>query len=274
LRSFKFSNQIKKNIINSKKSPFQPSAMAKNRHLKNAPITEAVIDFRTKLPSEFNIKDFLSLKQEFRDRFPKIQERRFIKSEFKIPDGTHVPTIKKDEGIHGYFFRPEDGKKVAQFRIDGFTFSLLKPYTEWKIFRDEAIELWKFYLDKSLPEALTRIALRYINHLEIPLPITNFSEYLTAPPNVPKDLPGDISGFLSKVVISDPKLDISANIIQALEKSINPNYIIIILDIDVYKQKDFGIKNGDIWSTFDKLRDFKNEIFFNSITEKTARLFE
>lgn len=248
--------------------------MAKQRRLKNAPITEAIIDFRIKLPSQFNAKEFLSLKKEFRDRFPKIQERRFIKSEFKITTGNLPPTIKKDEGLLGYFFKSEDEKKVVQFRIDGFTFSLLKPYTEWKVFRNEAKELWKFYIGISHPESLTRIAVRYINHMEIPLPITNFSEYLTAPPNVPEKLPGNISGFLSKIVIYDPKLDISSNIVQAFEKSTKPNYIIIILDIDVYKLMEFDVNNGEIWSNFEKFHDIKNQVFFKSITEKTARLFE
>ena len=247
--------------------------MAKQRHLKNAPITEAIIDFRTKLPSIFDAKEFLSLTEKFRERFPKTQERRLIKHISKINGGEPPPPIT-DEGIHGYFFKPEDEKKVVQFRIDGFTFSLLKPYTKWENFRNEAKDLWKFYVDITHPEALTRIALRYINHMDVPLPITNFSEYLTAPPNVPENLPGGISGFLSKIVISDPDVNISANIIQAIEKSTKPNNVTIILDIDAYKLSEFYVNNSDIWSIFEKLHESKNKIFFNSITEKTARLFE
>jgi len=170
--------------------------MAKQRHLKNAPITEAIIDFRTKLPAIFNVKEFLSLKETFCDRFPKIQERRFIKSGFKINKGVPVSEEPKEEGIHGYFFKPTDDKKVVQFRINGFTFSLLKPYTSWEDFRNEAKDLWKFFVNITSPENVTRIAVRYINHMDIPLPVTNFSEYLTAPPNVPENLPGGISSFL------------------------------------------------------------------------------
>jgi len=248
--------------------------MAKQRHLKNAPITEAIIDFRTKLPSLFNVKEFLSLKETFHDRFPNIQENRFIKSEFKINKGVPVSAGPKDEGIHGYFFKPTDEKKVVQFRINGFTFSLLKPYTKWEDFRNEAKDLWKFFVTVTSPENVTRIAVRYINHMDIPLPITNFSEYLTAPPNVPENLSGGISGFLSKVIIYDSKEDISSNIIQALEKSTKPNNITIILDIDTYKIGEFDINNGKIWSIFEKLHDIKNQFFFASITEKTMRLFE
>ena len=39
--------------------------MAEVRHLNNAPITEAIIDFRVKLPSEFKVEAFLELKKYY-----------------------------------------------------------------------------------------------------------------------------------------------------------------------------------------------------------------
>jgi len=248
--------------------------MAKQRHLQNAPIIEAIIDFRTKLPAPFNVKEFLSLKEILHDRYPKVQERRIIKSEFKIQDGKHVSTTQKDEGIHGYFFKPEDGKRVAQFRFDGFTFSKLKPYTFWTEFVDEAKDLWKYFLEKAQPDIVNRIAVRYINRIDIPLPINDFKKYLTTPPSVPDNVIGNISGFLSKLVIHNPEIGISANITQALEKSAKPNYVTIILDIDVYKLGELDSYRGDLWTIFEKLHTLKNQIFFKSITEETARLFE
>jgi len=247
--------------------------MAKQRHLKNAPITEAIIDFRTKLPPTFEIKKLLLLKEILSDNFPKIQEHRFIKSGLQIKEGKPIAALAEDHGIHGYFLRPEDEKKVVQFRIDGFTYSQLKPYSYWKEFVSEAKELWKLYVDKTQPESVTRIAVRYINHMDLPLPITDFSKFLKAPPNVRKELPGRISSFLSKVVLHNSEIAISANITQALEKSARPNYVTIILDIDAYKQGEFDSNNGDIWPIFEELHDIKNQIFFNSITEETARLF-
>ncbi len=38
----------------------------------------------------------------------------------------------RDEGIQGYFYKSDDGKNIARFRKDGFTFSRLKPYTDWE----------------------------------------------------------------------------------------------------------------------------------------------
>ena len=106
--------------------------MAEVRHLNKAPITEAIIDFRVKLPSEFEVEAFLKLKKTIGDRFPKFEERKLFSSQIGFKKGKPQPPSAEYHGIQGYFFRPEDEKNVAQFRIDGFTFSRLKPYTNWK----------------------------------------------------------------------------------------------------------------------------------------------
>lgn len=249
--------------------------MAEVRHLNNAPITEAIIDFRVKLPSEFKVEAFLELKKTIGDRFPKVQERRFFSGLLRFNKGEPQPPSDEYHGVQGYYFRPEADKKVAQFRIDGFTFSLLKPYTHWEEMFAEARELWEMYCGIAQPEAVTRLAVRYVNHINIPLPIDDLSDYFTAPPKIPDDIQGIISGFLSKVVVYDQEMDVATNIVQALEKSIKPDkHITVVLDIDSFKTGDFKISNGEMWDIFANLHNIKNQIFFNSITDETARLFE
>lgn len=249
--------------------------MAEVRHLNNAPITEAIIDFRVKLPSEFKVEAFLELKKTISDRFPKFEARRLFSSQLRIKKGKPQPPSTECHGVQGYFFRPEDDKRVAQFRIDGFTFSLLKPYTHWEEMFAEARELWGMYFGIAQPEAVTRLAVRYVNHINIPLPIDDLSEYFTAPPKIPDNIQGIISGFLSKVVVYDQEMDVATNIVQALEKSIKPDkHITVVLDIDSFKTGDFNVSNDKMWDIFANLHNIKNQIFFNSITDKTARLFE
>jgi uncharacterized protein (TIGR04255 family) len=247
--------------------------MAIYRHLHNAPIIEAIIDIRTKLASNFDLTKFSLLKQKLGENYPQMEERRTFSASIKLR-GKEVEQILDNKGLQGYLFKSVDGRNVAQFRRDGFTFSRLKPYTNWNGVITEAKRLWKFYVDEALPEIIPRIAVRYINRLEIPLPINDFEEYLTSPPTIPKSLPQGVSHFLVKITICDEKLEAMANIIQALEKSSKPEHVNIILDIDVFKQEESGFNRDEIWQNFEQLRDLKNRIFFDSITEKTAGLFE
>jgi uncharacterized protein (TIGR04255 family) len=249
--------------------------MAEVRHLNNAPITEALIDFRVKLPSEFKVEAFLELKKTIGDRFSKVQERKLFSGQLRFKKGEPQPPSAEYHGVHGYFFRPEDDKTVVQFRIDGFTFSRLKPYTYWEEMFGEARELWGMYSEIAQPEAVTRLAVRYVNHINIPLPVDDLSDYFTASPKLPDTIQGIISGFLSKVVVYDLEMDVATNIVQALEKSPKPDkYITVVLDIDSFKTGDFNVSNGEIWETFANLHNKKNQMFFRSITDETARLFE
>jgi uncharacterized protein (TIGR04255 family) len=249
--------------------------MAEVRHLNNAPITEAIIDIRVKLSSKFKVESFLELKKTIGDRFPKVEERKLFSGQLRFKKRRPQPPAAEYHGVQGYFFRSVDDKKVAQFRFDGFTFSLLKPYTLWVEMFTEARELWELYSGIAQPEVVTRLAVRYVNHINIPLPVDDLSDYFTAPPKIPDNIQGIISGFLSKIVVYDQGLDIATNIVQALEKSIKPDkHITVVLDIDSYKTGDFNVNNDKMWDIFANLHNIKNQIFFNSITDKTARLFE
>jgi uncharacterized protein (TIGR04255 family) len=251
--------------------------MAARRELKNAPITEAIFDIRVKLPKSFEISTFETVKSELSSNYPIIEKQQFFIEHHKIDHGKpHVGSV--EEGLNGYFYKTDDKKEIAQFRRDGFTLNRLHPYTKWDDLIAKTKSLWILYKKIANPEAVTRLAVRYINHFKLPLPVGDFSEYLCMPPNIPDGLPQDITNFLTRTTIYNSDQDISATITQSLErespssKNIN-NCIVIILDIDVYKQGDFLIDNQDMWNNFENFRNIKNEIFFKYLTEKTVRLF-
>ena len=247
--------------------------MAKQRHLTKTPITEALIDFRVKLRAGFSITELDSLKGELHDRYPNMDVVRRFGGGFKVYDGKVEPIIE-DTQIHGYLFKSDDGKHIVQFRQDGFTFNRLSPYTDWTTVSTEAESLWKVYLAKTPVELITRIAVRYINRLDIPLPILDLAEYFTEPPRIPNTLTQELRHFLTRFVVLDRELDATANITQALQASETPDHVVIIFDIDVYKSKESGFDVVSISGILEQLRPLKNKIFFDSITEKTARLFE
>jgi uncharacterized protein (TIGR04255 family) len=246
--------------------------MAEYPFLKNAPIIEAVIDIRVKARDDLTVEQLDAIHDSISDQYPNKKARHKWEGRFEFKKG-EPPISSGTEAIDGYIFTSADQKQVFQARLDGFTFSRLKPYKTWEHLRDEAYKIWLRYKEITSPE-ITRVALRYINKIEIPLPIRDFSEYLNAAPIIPKGLPQGVSSFLTRVVIHEPVIDAFAIITHALEQIINPNILPIILDIDVFKQKSEGISEKDAWDTLEKLRYFKNKIFFENITEKTKEIFQ
>ena len=248
--------------------------MPRPRHLRNAPITEAIFDFRVKARAGFRGEEFAPLQSRLADRFPKMEDRRGLQATFAVIEGKGRPPVVQDLGLQGYFFKAADEKTVAQFRVDGFTFNRLHPYTSWQELFPPVMELWRLYSTIARPEVITRLAVRYINRIPFPPGRVTLETYLRSAPVVPPELPQDISSFLTRVTIHDPTAGMAAHVAQALEADASGRQPAVILDIDAFKQGEFAIDDPAIEETFKRLRDFKNLIFFNSLTEETVRQFE
>lgn len=247
--------------------------MAAPKYLKKAPIREAILDIRVKLPVNTESVKLLAIQPKIEDRYPNRQVQ--WKGQFQIQlDKPDLEAASIARAVNGYMYRSADDKQIVQYRLDGFTFNRMQPYDKWETLRDEGRRLWEFYCEAMSPETTTRVALRYINFLELPTPVHEFAEYLTSPPVVPANLPQGVSSFLTRIVINEPTQGVAAVITQALEKIIKPDIVPIILDIDAIKEGPFGPDSPEIWETFERLRIFKNQVFFESVTEKALELFQ
>lgn len=244
--------------------------MAGQRHLRKAPITEALIDIRVKLPAGKNDPiQIRSLREKIKDQFPQEKEIRHFEMEFQ----SGPPPEQKTKSSHiGYRYDSSDGHRVLQAKIDGFTFSRLRPYENWENLREEAKSMWELYCRVLQPEAVVRVATRYINEIVIPGPLIDFDHYLTTCPPIPRTLPQALAGFFTRIVVPHKEKKVDVIITQAFEPGGNPERISVILDIDVINRESLQM-NDDIWGTVDSLRDIKNQVFFESITERTAELF-
>src|SRR3990167_4928298 len=244
------------------------------RHLQNAPITEAIIDFRVKARPDLRAEDFAGMKDQLSNRLPKLEEMRGLQATFQVLKGKGQPPVVQDLGLQGYFFRSQDEKIIAQFRIDGFTLNRLRPYTSWEDIFPQAMELWELYLKVAKPVEAVRLADRYINHVSLPPGVQKFEDYLRGSPVIPPELPQYTSSFLTRVTIHDPLNDIAAHVTQALQPTGSAQRLTVILDIDAYKEAQLPPEDPAIERVFEQLRIFKNLIFFNSLTDETLRQFE
>lgn len=248
--------------------------MAHPRHLRNAPITEALIDLRAISPKDFSANAFETLKPRLATSYPVALERRGIEARFELAASKVSASRPTDLGLQGVFFKSADNLTIAQFRTDGFTLNRLKPYTSWQQIFPEAMRLWKMYVEVVRPTSVSRLALRYINHLTLSPPVGDFKQYLTAPPEVPPDLPQAVSSFLHRVVIHEITTGMAATITQAFEQGLEVGGATIIFDIDAFKSGDFQPDGPDIQDVFGRLHDFKNNIFFSSLTDTLLQRYE
>ena len=235
----------------------------------NAPITEAILDIRAELPEKIKLEDLATFQNHIRDRFPKKKERLSADIQFSQEKGVSGTPPKTE----GYLFYSDPDSKVVQARLDGFTFNKLKPYENWETFCREGFELWKLYSLVAQPTKVIRIALRYINRIEIPLTSENLEEYILTLPKIASALPQELGQFLLRLVIPNTKIGANAIITLVLEKATDQG-VPLIFDIDVSRDLVYVNNSEKIWSDFEKLRIFKNEIFSHSLTDKAKEMFK
>jgi len=247
----------------------------KMKPFPNPPIREAIFDIRVVLSLEVSLENLASYQEGIKERFPIKEERVNWESGLQLKPGSVPEIIPPSGGAYGFFFRSEKEKKIVQARRDGFTFNKLKPYEKWEVFFAEARELWQHYLEVVKPSQVTRVALRYINCIEIPLPIKEFKEYILTIPEIAPGIPQSLNRFFMQLVIPKNEIEAIANVTVTIdpvkpEKDILP----LILDIDVFRNIALPPSDPKIFEIMTELREYKNLIFVSSVTSKCKELFK
>ena len=247
--------------------------MLEPRHLENAPIKEAVFDIRVRLPEGDHLEALKGIHDKIRNQFPGMRLIHEVSIGMKGNFESEKPDeTLSDHRLKGYRFETQDRRQLVQCRLDGFTFNQLRPYPSWEAMRDQASPAWDLYRHTVNPEEITRLALRYINVLTVPLGVP-FEEYLASPPSVPDGLPQSVAAFISRVTLVEAETGCLANVTHSFDGVPDPSEGgLVTLDIDAYETiKDSS--NLDVMREFEKLHEFKNRIFFSSITEKALRQY-
>jgi uncharacterized protein (TIGR04255 family) len=237
-----------------------------------APISEAILDIHVQFASPVELARLEAFHDEIRDSYPVKQGR--IKWQGQIELGQERVAQEVRRGAQGFLFRSADDMRVIQARQDGFTFNWLKRYDRWEALRDEARQHWERYRETFRPEAVTRLGLRYVNRIEIPIPFNDFREYVKTAPDVAAGLPQGLSALFMRLEIPDEKRGLMAIITETVQPPVEEGKRLpFIFDIDVIRGAIFEPTSPAIWDTFEQMREYKNEIFFTSITERAKELF-
>ncbi len=248
--------------------------MARHRYLARAPIAEALIDVRASLGDAFEVERVRASLVAIADSYPVQQELQLVRASIAVEAGRPATPSAEYLGLQGFLCKSPDELNIVQFRADGFTFSRLRPYTGWEQLVPDALRLLGIYQEAVRPVIFTRVAVRYINHLAMPLPVPDFSRYLTAPPVTPQGVLPLLSGFLTRLVLEDPATGVTTNLVQALQPSLDAHSLVVLLDIDAYKVSATGFDRSLIESTLGVLREVKNRVFFSSVTDEALRPYE
>ena len=133
--------------------------MAQVRPLRNPPIIEAVIDFRVQYSRQTAAADFEQFHELISADYPGSKTRQGVEVKIDLDGGKS----EQLSILSGFLFSSADGTQVVQSKVDGFSFSRLKPYQDWDTMFREAWRLWVAYRNRFSPDRIIRLSTRFIN---------------------------------------------------------------------------------------------------------------
>jgi uncharacterized protein (TIGR04255 family) len=248
--------------------------MAEYRHLARAPITEALIDFRIQGQA-----DASAIEDALRGNTGLGYQRvgPIFNSALGVsfnPEESNAAVSTQPIKMLGARLHSPDQRYVAQFSIEGFTLSRLPPYETWGTLLAEARRIWPIFVGAARPTSIARVATRFINELQLPLkPGEDFEDFLTTKLLIPDPAFSRTTGYLLRYETIDSEADATIICTQVLRPS-DSGRASVIVDIDAFAQRRFEVVGDSAWGYLRQLRDIKNRVFFNLITEKCAELYE
>jgi uncharacterized protein (TIGR04255 family) len=239
------------------------------RRYKKSPITETVIDIRLNPVPGRTLDSLVPIRDEIGADYSTMKETFKIVGQF----GPNQPASQQRTQT-GYRFDSADGKYVFLAGTEGFTVSRLQPYEHWEPFEKEARRLWAIYRQFADPIHCIRVAVRYINRIDItPLPV-ELKDYFRTYPEISPDMPQMMSGMAMQILI--PQKDgIVLSLIQAIVPPPKPGLASITLDLDIFKQSQTEFNSEEtIWKFLNDFRGIADHTFESCLTDKTRELFE
>ena len=247
------------------------------RRYPHAPINEAVFDIRVQLPASASTEQLRIVGQD-EENYPTSEEIYAIENRVSFNPQQVSSGVQRT--ANGFWWRSRSELQVMQARLDGFTFSQLRPYEDWASFSAEAFRLWHRYEAVMSPNIISRLALRYVNQIDVPAtpPETrlDLNAYLRTRPELSPLLPQTLDGFFSTIQMAlqdpGPKL-------QLVQTVVTPSLMVLglVLDIDVFWEEALDTSDPDmediLRERFSLLRDSKNAVFEACITDQTRELF-
>jgi len=239
-------------------------------HLNKAPITEALLDLRVQLPPDVAVRDLEAFGAAVRGDFPDARPIQAGQAQFNM--GTSPPTTAATVEEIGKIYWNGDTSRAVQARRDGFTVNWTRGYTNFDDLTAMAKPLWMQFCAVANPLRVTRCALRYINR--IPLQVgKDLGEVVLTAPKLGEGIADGVAEYFMRVVVPFEN-DRRGVITQALLPTTTDGDAGLILDIDVFVEKELAPMDESIWNEFITLRELKNRCFFRSLTPAALEAFK
>lgn len=249
--------------------------MATVRTLRKSPLVEALVDLRAEIG--LGEPGYQSLIDDLKAGYPEAERREGTMATLEVKDSKLVAPRISSLGFQGFVAKSADQSLIAQFKPQGFTLNNVKGYVGGERLIREALALWLRFAAVAGPVTVTRVAMRYINQLELPLADGDSLDlYLTMGPVVPTGAPDRVGEFLSRITLMDGEsttrgVIVTQRLTPAAHEGADP---VLLLDVDAFETGQLSSASEQLGPVLNRLRDLKNRTFFAMVTDAALRRYD
>ncbi len=236
-------------------------------NLPNAPIEEAIISLTIKKHKHASSEAAEAACQPLATLYPNKKPWRGFEAAFEIStDGVNTSHRELNQG---FVLSSDDQKTLLHISRDILSLNRLRPYGSWKKFSSDYKHAWDVYTSSLTVENISNLTIRYINSFTIPTP--EWEQYLLMRPVLQSSSAIDPSIMAMGEVFSRYVLASESHMAQAIVllniRLENPSNLRVIMDIEVHSKTGISDYPGyhAIIDNLNRLRDFKNQIFFSNL---------
>ena len=247
--------------------------MGINSDYTQPPVTEAV--FEVKFEKSITADQVEKLARKLKINHPHEQTINDIQLAIEQNKNSLNLNSKINTTNKGYWLASEDQLDKVMISTSSIAIARLAPYTGWESLYDSFVKLWKKCKKNLGTVSISRLGVRYINRIDIPLyedVKIDLDDYLEFAPKTPKFSEHPINDYLLRVTqnLDDNwRVNISS---RAFPSPLISNTS-LLLDIDLYTMIGTPLADETLFELISSARYLKNSIFEKCITAKTRELF-
>ena len=199
---------------------------------------------------------------------------------FSLTMDLQVPeNVKRTSGWAGMRLRNKGNLVITlQNEQDGsvtFAFSMLRPYSKWNQFLELSQPLIESVYTLVEATAVKRLGIRSIDRIAVDQEKARLSDIIKT---VPPDLEGVqvpiIHDFIYKDTAFYSDFGLFATVIRAGRPNTTGTAGDFILDIDVFHSTNQGMSKQDALAKLPEIRELKDRLFFNTISDECLERFK
>ncbi|HKG92238.1 MAG TPA: TIGR04255 family protein [Gemmatimonadaceae bacterium] len=252
-------------------TPSNPATHPRQRYAR-PPVVEAVVDIHADVPENLSLETLAQIYSDEDQRYP---VRESLIGHSITVDASSGLAVKTGQEVVGHRYMNASRDVIVQVRRNGFSYSKLPPYRSWEEdVLPEAQRLWSRYAEITRPVAIKRLAVRYINRIDLP-PRGAFEQYFTVYPNQPGSMPEPLINFVMRLEIPQTAfhggmLILTQGRLLSEQKDVFP----VLLDLDLSQIVQMPADGAKLWQAIERLHARMNEVFEGCITPTARAIFQ